>query len=186
MTETTLETLVGFGGTSTAFDAHSARRIGGRPTRLPPMRIAGRKNESLLSIQASAYLSDMRIRLKSISEDLDFEAGKALAEEVRLAVSLRVADAAVHVLHLLLSESLRVRQREWTRRAGTADGMGIAEIRMMIRPGLRRLLCTAADSARERNSTEILAVDVARALSVEWCGIWPFCGPDKGSVRLHS
>ena len=125
------------------------------------------------------YPVDMQTRLQSASPALDRETGNALIEEVRLAASLPVADAAVQVLHLLLIESLTARRREWTERTTSAGVVQVGEIRMMIRPGLRRLMRSAADSARERGVTEILAVDIARALSAQWCRIWPFCPSAK-------
>ena len=95
--------------------------------------------------------------------------------EVRSAAPLPVADAAVDLLSVLLAESLSIRGEEWTQRGVSIDRMGGAEIRLKIRPGIHRLLRSAGHSARQRNATEIFAVDVTAALAEHWCKVWPFC-----------
>lgn len=99
----------------------------------------------------------------------------ALVLEVSLEATSPVVDAAVDFLRLLLIESLFVRDEEWRSRNFSIERMGLGDLRMAIRPGIRRLIRSAGQSARGRGSNEILAIDVACALSGNWCRVWPFC-----------
>ena len=103
----------------------------------------------------------------------------ALAQELTLKATAPVADAAVDFLRLLLTESLFVRDEEWRSRNFSIEKIGIGDLRMAIRPGIRRLIRSAGQSARGRGSDEILAIDIACALSGNWCRVWPFCAATR-------
>lgn len=134
----------------------------------------------LTSLQALGSESRMKMKpvVCSIEQNLGPLVRKALEQEVRFSAPLPVADTAIDLLYTLLDESISVRREEWAKRGiSIVDQVGSGEIRLTIRPGLRRLLLSAADSAARRKETKIFAVDIASALAEHWCKVWPLCLP---------